>query len=219
MLAVIRVLTTDNPVSLEKHGRIITERFGIATRSYCIPDQFQGIYDDATERQAVPKIVEVVKQAERDGAQAVFISCAADPGLKEARANCRLPVIGAGSALATVGLALGERIGVLNLAGPTPAGIVSLLGSRLVAEETPCGVHNTTDLLAHKAEALTAAQALIRKGAEVILLACTGYSTIGLAACIAERFGCLTVDAVEAGGLMASYLYKSNSSLLSGGHT
>jgi len=207
LLAVIRVLTTNDENLLNAHGRIITERFGIPTRSYCIPDQPKGIYNDETERIAVPKIVRLARQAEGEGAKAIFISCAADPALKEVRAECRVPVIGAGSAAAAVALALGNNIGVLNLTETTPLALTSILGQRLVAEAKPEGIENTTDFMnpAGKEKAMKAAERLVQGGADVIVLACTGYSTIGLAREIRRHLAVKVVDAVEAGGLMAWY--------------
>lgn len=208
MLAVIRVLTVEDPVVLEQHGRVITEKFKIPTVSYCIEDQPKGVYDEATKAQAVPKILAATRAAEQAGAKAVFISCAADPGVVEARAAFSLPVIGAGSALAAMGLALGERLGVLNLTGPTPPRIVQMLGNRLVAEESPQGVANTTELAAHKEAALQASRKLLDQGAEVILLACTGYTTIGMADFISQRLGCSVIDAVQAGGAVARLVLR-----------
>ena len=106
-------------------------------------------------------------------------------------------------------MAISGQIGVLNLSGPTPAGIVAMLGSRLVAETSPQGVRNTTELLTNKAAALAAAQTLLNQKAQVILLACTGYTTIGMADAITESLGCQVVDAVQAGGLMAQYILKA----------
>ncbi|WP_406677561.1 aspartate/glutamate racemase family protein [Moorella sp. ACPs] len=207
MLAVIRVLTTQDEDLLNAHGRIITAKYGLPTRSYCIPDQPEGIYNEETERIAIPKIVRLARQVEEEGAKAIFISCAADPALQEVRAECQVPVIGAGSAAAAVAMALGRRIGVLNLTEATPAAVTSLLGSHMVAEARPEGVKNTRDLLtpAGKEKAVEAAGELVGKGAEVIVFACTGYSTIGLAGEIRERLGVRIVDAVEAGGLVAWY--------------
>lgn len=207
VLAVIRVLTINDENLLNAHGRIITERFGLTTRSYCIPDQPKGIYNEETESIAVPKIVSLARQAESEGAQAIFISCAADPALKEVREECRVPVIGAGSAAAAVALALGNNIGVLNLTENTPLALSSILGQRLVAEAKPEGVENTTDLMkpAGKEQAMKAAERLVQRGADVIVLACTGYSTIGLAREIRRNLAVQVVDAVEAGGLMAWY--------------
>ncbi len=209
MLAVIRVLTIEQDSVLEQHGQLISKKFGISTKSYCIPTQPKGIYDDVTKLKAVPKILETIRQAEYSGAKAVFISCAADPALQEAREQFSLPIIGAGSALATMGLALGERMGDLNLVGSTPPRIVSLLGCRLVAEASPQGVSNTTDMLVHKGAALVAAKSLLKKGADVILLACTGYSSIGMAQFITDELDCRVIDAVEAGGAVARYVLKN----------
>ncbi|GAF25976.1 hypothetical protein MTCOM_02180 [Moorella thermoacetica] len=208
MLAVIRVLTTDDEDLLNAHGRLISERYGIPTRSYCIPDQPRGIYDDETERVAVPKIVQLARRVEEEGAGAIFISCAADPALAEVRATCKVPVIGAGSAAAAVALAAGERIGVLNLMESTPAAVAAVLGRRMVAQARPEGVTNTRDLMTPggKKQALKAAGLLVEKGADVIVFACTGYSTIGLAGDIKKHLGVRVIDAVEAGGLIASYV-------------
>lgn len=206
MLAVIRVLTTTDEELLSAHGRIIFEKYKIPTRNYCIWDQPKGIYNDETERIAIPKIAELAAQVGSE-AQAIVISCAADPGLKEVRAQVKVPVIGAGSAAAAVALALGGRVGVLNLTADTPPAVASLLGSRMVGEARPKEVENTTDLMtpSGKARAMDAARGLVKKGAEAIVLACTGYSTIGLAGEIRAEMGVSVVDPVEAAGLMAWY--------------
>ncbi|KYH31423.1 aspartate/glutamate racemase family protein [Neomoorella mulderi] len=211
MLAVIRVLTTQDENLLNAHGRIITAKYGLPTRSYCIPDQPEGIYNEETERIAVPKIVRLARQAEEEGAKAIFISCAADPALQEVRAECKIPVIGAGSAAAAVALALGRRIGVLNLTEATPAAVAAVLGAHMVAEARPEGVKNTRNLLtpAGKEKAVKAAGELVSKGADVIVFACTGYSTIGLAGELRGRLGVRIVDAVEAGGVVARYTLQN----------
>lgn len=208
MLAVIRVLTVQDADILEQHGRIITEKFNLPTVSYCIFDQPKGVYDEASEMLAVPKILSVIRTAQEAGAKAVLISCAADPGLLAARAEFSLPVIGAGTALAAMGMAVSEKLGVLNLHGPTPPRIVSLLGPRLIAEDSPEGVTNTTELAAHKEAALQAARRLLDRGADTILLACTGYATIGMADFISEKLAAKVIDAVQAGGAVARYILQ-----------
>lgn len=207
MLALIRVFTSTDPEVLGVHSSIITSRFGLSVRTYCIPDQPLGIHDDASERQAVPKIVAVAGQAAADGAKAILISCAADPAVDECRKALAIPVIGAGSAAAGVALALGRRVGVLTLNGPVPQPMAAVLGSHLTAAKSPAGVANTADLLtaAGRAAATTAARDLASK-ADVIVLACTGYTTIGLGAQLRGSVGVPIVDAVEAGGLIALHL-------------
>jgi allantoin racemase len=204
LLAVIRVFTTDDPVVLGAHGLIIEQLYKISTRTYCISDQPLGIYDEQSEMAAVPKIVDAATRAAMEGAQAVFISCAADPAVDECRRVLSIPVIGAGSAAAATGLALGKRIGVLNLNAPTLPVMADILGSRLVEEIWPQGVNNTSDLLtpAGLQAAVSAAQTLAGK-CDVIVLGCTGYSTVKLAKSLRAAVRIPIVDAVEAGGAMA----------------
>lgn len=205
MLGVIRVFTADDEIAAE-HGRIITNRFGLQTITFTIDDQPLGIYDDATHKQAVPKIIAAAKKAEAAGVRALLVSCAADPGVEECRQALSVPVIGAGSAAAGIGLALGRRVGVLNLTGPTPPAMAKLLGGRLAVEASPPGVGNTTHLLTPSGmnSAIKTAQRMAMQ-ADVIVLACTGYSTIGLAAILRNNVPIPVVDAVEAGGAVALY--------------
>lgn len=210
MLAIIRVFTTTDAVVLAAHENILRSEFGLPGRTYCIPDQPFGIYDDASEELAAPKIVEVAKRAQADGAQAIFISCAADPAIEAARAAVDVPVLGAGSAAAGIGLALGARVGVLNLSGPTPARMAQLLGERLVIELSPEGVKNTTDLLTDCGrQAAVRAAKQIAQVADVMILACTGYTTIGLAAELQREVGLPVIDAVRAGGAVARHLFAA----------
>lgn len=207
MLAVIRVFTSDDPEILATHSRLLNARFGLETVTYCIADQPFGIHNEATEAQAVPKIVALAQQAQADGAKAVFVSCAADPAVAECRQHISIPVIGAGSAAAATALALGRRVGVLNLNGPTPHRVARLLGNCMVAQVSPEKVRNTTDLLtpAGREAALAAAQSLSEQ-ADVIIFACTGFTTIGLAPILRRNIRIPIIDAVEAGGAIAKQI-------------
>ncbi len=75
MLAIIRVFTTKDPVVLGAHGQIIEQYYKLSTRTYCIPDQQQGIYDQQSEMTAAPKIVTAATRAAAEGAQQ-FLSVA-----------------------------------------------------------------------------------------------------------------------------------------------
>ncbi len=119
-VGVIRVLTTDDPQLLAAHGRILERDFGLATLNRCIPDQPQGIYDDESERIAVPKILRLGRELAKEGVDAIVISCAADPGVTDLRRELSIPVIGAGSSVSAVALGLAERIGILNLTEGAP---------------------------------------------------------------------------------------------------
>lgn len=207
MLAVIRVFSTQDREVLAAHGRLLQECFGLETVTYCIPDQPCGIHDDTSEAQAVPKIVAIAKQAQTEGAKAIFISCAADPAVAECRQQVSIPVIGAGSAAAAAALAVGRRIGVLNLNGPTPPRVAAVLGDRLAAAAAPEQVANTTDLLtpAGRKAALAAAQGLAEKS-DVIVFACTGFTTIGLAPLLRSSIRVPIIDAVVAGGAIVKQI-------------
>ena len=133
-LAVIRVFSSADQKVLEKHAKIIEKLYGIPTRTYCIPNQPEGIANEEIAKDCVERIVEQCLRAEKDGADAVLVSCAIDPGVEAARKVCRIPVFGAGSCAAAMALTMGSRVGVLSLiAGDVPSVPRSILGDRMVA--------------------------------------------------------------------------------------
>ncbi|MEM0006273.1 MAG: aspartate/glutamate racemase family protein [Ignisphaera sp.] len=204
-IGLIRVITLKDEEALNLHGRIIESIFpelNVVSRS--IEDQPMGIYNRESEEIAKPKILKLAKEFEKEMIEAVIISCAADPAVREARRSLKIPVIGAGSAAASMALAYGERVGVLNLTEETPEVIRRILGSHLVAEEKPEGVRTTLDLKTEwgMRAARMALEKLAKSGVDVIVLACTGYSTIGFSK-IAESITKMPViDPVVAAGLM-----------------
>ncbi|MFC7328895.1 aspartate/glutamate racemase family protein [Marinactinospora rubrisoli] len=203
-IGVIRVVTTDDDAYLNAHGDLIRAEYGadVDTVSRCIPGQPDGVHDDATFARASVKVADLAARMEReDAVDALLISCAADPGLARARERVRVPVIGAGSAAARRALELGERVGVLDLTPRTPESVASVLGDRRVAALVPEGVTRTHDLLGRAGveASVRAAGRLVEMGAGTIMFACTGMSTIGLAAELAGRIDVPVVDAVRAG--------------------
>ncbi|WP_459115344.1 aspartate/glutamate racemase family protein [Kineococcus deserti] len=205
MVGVVRVVTSDDTEFLDRHGRLLESEQGLRTLTRCLPDQPRGVFDDATFAAAVPKVrdlaVELAGQVD-----VVVISCAADPGLAEARAAVDVPVVGAGSAAAGLALALGRRVGVLDLTARTPESITSVLGSRLHLARQPDGVRETRDLLTEQGRVacLTAARRMVEDGADVLLQACTGMTTTGLAAQLRRELRVPVVDAVRAAGTVAA---------------
>lgn len=206
VIGLIRVVTLTNEELLNTHGKIIERTFpGLRVVSKCIEDQPAGIYDKETEEMAKPKILRLAKEFEKQGVEAVIVSCAADPAVTEARQELKIPVIGAGSAAASLALSLGKRIGVLNLTEETPEVIRRILGNHLVAEAKPRNVKSTLDLLTNwgREAAKEALTVLLKKGIDVIVLGCTGYSTIGFAKVAEEISGIRVVDPVVAAGAVA----------------
>ncbi|WP_320778721.1 aspartate/glutamate racemase family protein [Streptomyces sp. CRN 30] len=207
-VGIVRVLTSDDPAVVEDHGRLLTERFGFPAVSRCIPGQPDGIHDDATHRLAEPKIVALAAELAAEGVGSVIISCAADPAVEETRAALRVPVVGAGSAAAAVALGLGRRVGVLGIRDEAPPAVAALLGDRMAGAARPEGVHGTRDLrTAEGTEAAVAAAAgLVAGGADTLLLACTGLTSIGIRPRLEADLGVPVVDAILAAGLVTSYV-------------
>lgn len=205
-IGVIRVVTTDDEEQLDAHGRVIREEFGVDTVSRCLPDQPHGVHDDATFALASGKVADLAARMEReDRVDALLVSCAADPGLAAARTAVGVPVVGAGEAAALRALELGSRVGVLDLTTRTPESVTSVLGSARVAALVPEGVRRTHDLAtdAGLTASVRAAEQLVSMGADTLMFACTGMTTIGLHARLTDRVGVPVVDAVRAGARAA----------------
>jgi len=207
-IGIIRVLTTADDQLLNAHGRLIERCFPqFETISRCIPNQPEGIHDERTREIAVPKVVRLGNEMASESVKAMIISCADDPGLEELRGIVRIPVIGAGSAAAALALSLGKRIGVLTITETTPEVVRETLGNSLLTEVKPEGVSTTLDLLENenRFRLVSSASELKRRGADVILLCCTGYATIGMAQELKAKLGIPVVDPVLAAAAATWY--------------
>jgi Asp/Glu/hydantoin racemase len=210
-IGLIRVLTTEDENLLNAHGRLLEGHFPeLQVESRCIDDQPKGIYDEESSALALPKIVELGKEMEREGVKAIIVSCADDPGVEELRKIVTIPVVGAGSSCASVALSCGGKIGTLGIRERAPGIMRDILGDHLVVETRPEGVKITLDLLTAEGSknAVSAAEHLRKNGAEVIALACTGYTTIGIARDLEGTVGIHVIDPVEATGLFAWHLTR-----------
>ena len=138
------------------------------------------MHDAATKRTAEPKVIALACQLVEQDADGIIVSCADDPGVAEARAIVGVPVVGAGESMATAA-ALHEG----------PVGVIGITRDL----NTPAGQH----------AAITTARRLREEGAAVIALACTGFSTIGLAPQLERAAGIPVLDPVtcEAQALLA----------------
>ncbi|MGI6400468.1 MAG: aspartate/glutamate racemase family protein [Bacillota bacterium] len=137
-IGLIRVLTTDDPEVLGLHGRLIMDAFpDLEVVSRCIPGHPKGVYDDSSEEEATPKVVALAEEMAEDGVSAIIVSCAADPGVADAREVLDIPVIGAGRAASYVGLALSKDLAVLGLTEDPPKIVSDILGPSLLAASKP----------------------------------------------------------------------------------
>lgn len=212
-IGLIRVISFEDKGLVELHGKLIEKYFpGLQVISKCIEDQSKGIYNEETEKIAIPKVVELgLNIKEEEKVKAIIISCAADPGVKELRGLLKIPIIGAGSSVATLSLSYGDKIGALGITEQVPLIVREILGKHLVAETKPEGIKTTLDLMNSegKEKALKSIKYLKEKGAEVVALACTGYSTVGIARDLEKEVGIPVLDAVIASGLFAWHFTSS----------
>ncbi len=208
-LGVIKVLTRDDPEWLNNHGRIIEKLFpDIQTVSRCIEDQPQGIFDEATLRMAEPKIVGLASDMQREGVDGLFVSCAEDPAVDGIKRSAKIPVLGAGTASALMALTYRKPVGVLGLDAKAPSPMEAILGNKMIGAVRPKGVVNALDLQQAGEEGafVAAAKDLCDRGAGVIALACTGFSTLGIAPDLSRRIGVPVVDPVVAGGYFIRFM-------------
>jgi Asp/Glu/hydantoin racemase len=211
-LGVIKVLTRHDPEWLNNHGRIIERLFpDIQTVTRCIEDQPQGIFDEATLKRAEPKILRLASEMIREGLDGLFVSCAEDPAVEMIKQSAKIPILGAGTASALMALSYRKSVGVLGLDAKAPTPMQLLLGDRMIGAAQPKGVINALDLYKPGAEDafIAAARDLHDKGAGVIALACTGFSTLGIAPMLSRRVGIPVVDPVVVGGYFIRYMMST----------
>ncbi len=201
-IGLIRVLTLSDQKEIDRHGLIIEGAFsGLKVRSRCIEDHPKGLYDKISEEEAKPKIISLAKEL-RKGVEAIIVSCAADPAVKELKEILNIPVIGAGESLASVSRTLGGSVGVITITNNVPDPVRRGLGERYLTWKKVEGVESTLDLKEGDilARTLNTATALRKQGSNVIALACTGFSTAGVAPKISKELGMPVVDPVLAAG-------------------
>ncbi len=208
-IGLIRVLTTNDPNILNLHGDILEKQFPFKIENDCIHGQPKGVYDEKTHQEAEPKIVELAKEMEQRGLEGIIVSCAADPGVQVCREQLTIPVVGAGSALAAISIAMSDRIGVLTLRNEAPKAVTELLGSKLISEQG-MGVSNTLELMKASGmeKVIASVNRLVSKNVEVAALACTGTATIGAKPKIEAQISNIRVvdPVLAAGSVMMAYL-------------
>lgn len=213
-IGLIRVISFEDKRLAELHGKLIEKYFPeLQLISRCIKNQPKGIYDEETKKIAIPKIVELGSQIEEEEkVKSIIVSCADDPGVKELRKLLKIPVIGAGSSVAALSLSYGDKVGTFGITEQAPPIMREILGKHLVAETKPEGIKTTLDLMTDegKRNAFKSIKYLKEKGAEVIALACTGYSTVGIAQDLEKEVRIPVLDAVIAAGLFAWHFTRGS---------
>ena len=150
------------------------------------PISIESEYDEAL---AVPEILAKLREAERDGYDAVVVDCFADPGVRAGREIASIPVIGPNEASLHIAAILGFRFSIIAILD----GVVSTIYNK-------CMLNGLEDKLAsirsigfhvldmHKEGELllqaivdASIKAIEQDGAHCIILGCTALSSLALA--------------------------------------
>jgi allantoin racemase len=162
-----------------------------------VPPAIESALDEAA---CVPPTLDLVKQAEARGYDAVVIACFSDPGLDAAREATDLPVVGIQDAAMHLAAQLGYRFSVLTtLAHRTPlrerAALLAGLDRRLAScRPLDLGVLETVVDRERVVERIVRVgrQAIDEDGAEVLILGCAGLGD--LAARASDLLGVPVID-------------------------
>ena len=205
-IGLIRVLTSDDQEFVNTHGQFIEQKFpALEVESRCIPDQWEGIHSPELAELAIPKIVATAKNFK--DIDMILVSCADDPGIEELReAFPGIPVTGGGETTAALASKYPGKVGVLGIVEYAPRAYERMLSDRIILAK-PDGVDSTLDLMTPKGResCLKAGQQLKDAGATVIVLGCTGLTTIGLAQELESKIGLPVIDPVLAQGVFACF--------------
>lgn len=150
--------------------------------SFAGPPAIQGAEDG---RAAVPPLLDLVAEADAQGAEAVVILCFDDTGLSEARRSARCPVVGIGQAAYVMGSLMSDRFSVvttLDVSIPVIRDNIDAQGfSENLSSLTACGVP-VLDLERQPERALPKVADAVRKAAAAspgpIILGCSAMVNV-----------------------------------------
>ncbi len=145
--------------------------------------------------------------AERQAADIVVVACASDPGLAAVRALTARPVLGVFRCAVAAALTRAERFGVIAIVdaslGRHLLALRSMgLESRLAGEVAlNVSMNALLDPAAARGRLIDAAKRLVRDGAGVVVLGCTGMA--GHRAAVEHAVGVPVIEPCQAGVAMA----------------
>lgn len=183
----IRAVT---PIITESFGPMILEEFSRVARADTEisnvfldsgPASVESAYDEAV---AIPDVTAKVREAEKEGIDAVIINCFGDPGLDAAREVVSIPVIGPCEAAMHVAAMLGHKFSVVTVLErlipelelhAEKYGVGWKLASARSIDLPVLDLEKGRDqFVARMVD--QAAEAIEKDGAHVIVLGCTGLA-------------------------------------------
>lgn len=204
----ILVINPNSSVSCTQGIAAALAPFGDRFEVTCLPDGPPAI---ATWRDwhavAEPLCRLVEGEAPDNPVAAYVIACVSDPGLEAVRLATIRPVLGMLRCAVAAALTRAERFGIIGFLDTSQARqrrVLQAMGleDRLAAWE-PLGLpmEVLTDPLAPRARIQAVARALAARGAEAIILGCTGLA--GHAAAAEDAAGMPVIEPCKAAGAMA----------------
>jgi allantoin racemase len=174
----------------------------------CLPEGPMSIESAYDEALAAPYIVQEVKRAESEGFQAISLDCAMDTVVRASREAVVIPVASAGEASHLLAMGLGRLFSVITVMESTAERIrENLAQNGFATRATSVRVANIPVLeledrdRAYAAIMSQAKAAIEQERAQVIVLGCTGMSSI--AAELGRELRLPVIDPAEAGIRMA----------------
>jgi len=187
----MRKILVINPITSQEFATMTKEYLesikDLLTQTECVgikqgPASIETFYDEAF---AQPEILKIADQY-KDKCDAIVLNCFADPGLYAIRELLEIPVIGPAEASMVVATMLGHKFAVISTmknSGPWTElqakayGLDSHMAAAISIDipvlELSTDPKKTTDYI------VSAAKDIIQhKGAEVIVLGCTGMASI-----------------------------------------
>jgi allantoin racemase len=161
------------------------------------PVSIESAYDEAF---AIPPTLELVKQAEKAGYDAVVLACFSDPGLEAAREAVSIPVVGIEESTLHMAAMLGHKFSIMTsrcqrvpsrMEHVVRLGLESRLASVRPLEMSVLEMDAEPERA--KARIMEVAGAAVQQdGAEVIILGCAGLA--GYAGDIERELGVVVLD-------------------------
>lgn len=159
-----------------------------------------SIESEFDEQIATPWALEEIVKAEREGFEAVFVSCMLDVAVRAARELVRIPVVGPSQTCMAVASTLGDKFGVVTVVKRAVPFFIKKAREHGMAENL-AGVRSieipVLDLDLRKEEVAGALAAESQKliddyNADTIILGCTGL--VGMAREVQRRVGVPVLD-------------------------
>lgn len=167
------------------------------------PSSIESAYEEAL---CVPAGLDLIKSVAEEGADAVIIGCAGDPGLEAARELVSIPVIGPGEASVLLAASLGHRfsvVGVFDGMGATyrlqafKAGCLDKYASMRASNVAVLDLMNDREKSLSRIIA-AGRQAIEQDGADTLILGCMTMSFLGVEEAVSAELGVPVINAGRA---------------------